>query len=81
MLLLVAYNQFSLKFSISIWAKTGGAAYINKQGNRTVSIVRFGVFQIEEMTMPAIFEDLTTGHLSADYHPALKGSQGDDIPY
>jgi hypothetical protein len=79
MLLLVAYDHFSSKFSIR--AKTGGATYINKQGNRTVSIMRFGVFQIEEITMPATFEDLTTGRLSVDYHPTLKGSQEDDIPY
>ena len=81
MFLLVAYDHFSSKFSNVSWAKSGGAAYIKKQGNRTVSIVRFGVFQIEEVTMPAAFEDLTRGHLFVDYHPALEGSQGEDIPY
>ncbi|KAF8851656.1 hypothetical protein BDZ45DRAFT_808142 [Acephala macrosclerotiorum] len=80
MLLLVAYDHFSSKFQNPIWARTGEAAYTKKQGNRTVSIVRFGIFQIEEITMPAAFEDLTTGYLSAAYHPALEGSQGEDIP-
>ena len=31
--------------------------------------------------MPAAFEDLITGHLFTDFHPALKESQGEDIPY
>lgn len=82
MLLLVAYSQFSPRFLNVSWEKNyGGTTYLKKQGNRTVSIVRFGVFQIEEVTMPAAFEDLTTGYLLADYSPALKGLQGEDIPY
>ena len=80
MLLLVAYDHFSCKFSNLTWARTGRGGYLNKPGNRTVSIVRFGIFQIEEVTMPAAFEDLTTRYLFAEYHPALKGSQGEDIP-
>jgi hypothetical protein len=81
MLLLVAYDHFNSKFQNGSWAKTDGGAYMKKQGNRTVSIVRFGVFQIEEVTMPAAVEDLTNGYLFADYHPALEGSEGEDIPY
>jgi len=83
MLLLVAYDHFNSKFANVTWSRRGGdrPAYMKKQGNRTVSIVRFGVFQIEEVTIPAAFEDLRKGHLFADYHPALNGSQGEDIPY
>lgn len=81
MLLLVAYDHFRCKFDNITWAKRGTCAYINKQGNRTVSIVRFGVFQIEQVTMPAAVEDLTKGYLFAAYHPALGGTEGEDIPY
>ncbi len=31
--------------------------------------------------MPAAFEDLTRGRLFADYHLALNGSKGEDIPW
>ena len=81
MLLLVAYDHFNSKFQNGSWAKTNRGAYMKKQGNRTVSIVRFGVFQIEEVTMPVAVEDLTNGYLFADYHPALEGLEGEDIPY
>lgn len=77
----MAYNHFSCKFVNGIRAKTNRGAHIKKQGNRTVSIVRFGVFQVKEITMPAVVKDLTSGHLFAKYYPALEGSEGEDIPY
>jgi hypothetical protein len=76
MLLLVAYDHFNSRFVNGFRAKTNGGAYMKKQGNRTVSIVRFGVFPIEEITMPAVIEDLTNEYLFAKYHPALEGSEG-----
>jgi hypothetical protein len=85
MLLMVAYDHFNSKFENQTWLRRPGVAYMQKPGhllgNRTVSVVRLGIFQIEEVTMPAAFEDLTRGHLFADYHPALKGSEGEDIPW
>ena len=85
MLLMVAYDHFNSKFENQTWLRRPGVAYIQKPGhmlgNRAVSVVRLGIFQIEEVTMPAAFEDLTRGHLFADYHPALKGSEGEDIPW
>jgi hypothetical protein len=85
MLLMVAYDHFNSKFENQTWKTRPGVAYMQKPGhllgNRTVSIVRLGIFQIEEVTVPAAFEDLKRGHLFADYHPALKGSEGEDIPW
>ncbi|KAL5313956.1 hypothetical protein ACEPPN_018380 [Leptodophora sp. 'Broadleaf-Isolate-01'] len=81
MLLLVAYDHFHSKFSNVTWAKCGVFPYQKKQGNRTVSIVRFGIFQLEQVTMPAAFEDLTKECLYTDYHPVLEGSPGEAIPY
>jgi hypothetical protein len=85
MLLIVAYDHFNSKFENQTWETRPGVAYMQKPGhllrNRTVSIVRFGIFQVEEVTMPTVFEDLKRGHLFADYHPALKGSEGEEIPW
>ncbi|KAK0125478.1 hypothetical protein ONS95_000514 [Cadophora gregata] len=81
MLLLVAYDHFDSMLSNPESQRNYEAAYKKKQGNRTVSIVRFGVFQIEQVTMPAAFEDLTSQYLLTSFHPALKGSQGEAIPY
>ncbi|KAH7407429.1 hypothetical protein BKA64DRAFT_743064 [Cadophora sp. MPI-SDFR-AT-0126] len=81
MLLLVAYDHFHSKFSNFTWAKHGKPDYVNKQGNRTVSIVRFGIFQLEKVTIPASFEDLRTGYLHTDYDLILEGSRGEAIPY
>ncbi|KAG4418038.1 hypothetical protein IFR04_008858 [Cadophora malorum] len=61
MLLLVAYDHFHSKFSNLTWAGRGMSDYVKKQGNRSVSIVRFGIFQLEKVTMPADFNDLRTG--------------------
>jgi hypothetical protein len=74
--LLVAYDHFSSKISNPTWTKGGGGAYLNKQGNRAISIVRFGIFQIEEVTMPIAVEVLTRDYLFAEYHAALQGSLG-----
>ena len=85
MLLMVAYDHFNSKFENYTWTTRPGVAWSQKTenllGNRTVSIVRLGIFQIEEVTMPASFEDLRKGHLFTDFHPALKGSLGEDIPW
>lgn len=43
--------------------------------------MRFGVFQVEEITMPAAIEDLTSVYLFEKYLPALESSEGEDIPY
>lgn len=81
MLLLVAYDHFNGKFSNNREAHRGQLPpYLKKRENRTVSIVRFGTFQLEQVTMPAAFEDLGTGHLHKDYHPALEGTPGEDFP-
>lgn len=80
MLLLVAYEHFSLKFENYTWAHHDYPAYLTKPGNKKVTIVRLGVFQLEEVTMPAAFEDLATGYLYIDSHSDLKGSQGEEIP-
>ncbi|KAH8744472.1 hypothetical protein F5882DRAFT_525926 [Hyaloscypha sp. PMI_1271] len=80
MLLLVAYDHFNSKF-IDIRRGSRKGAYLRKQGNRTVSIVRFGIFQIEEITMPSAVEDMTDTKLFTRFHPALEGTEGKDIPY
>ena len=85
MLLMVAYDHFNSKFKNKTWSTTSGVAYMPKPGhllgNRTVSVVRLGIFQVEEVTMPIAFKDLTNGYLFTDFHPALKGSKGEDIPW
>ncbi|KAH8752159.1 hypothetical protein F5882DRAFT_267742, partial [Hyaloscypha sp. PMI_1271] len=63
MLLLVAYDHFNNKFQNEHTRNFGGGPYMQKPGNRTVSIVRFGIFQIEEITMPAAVEDLQDTYL------------------
>ena len=76
MLILVAYDHFNDCFQ-----DYDGISplYLQKAGNRTVSIVRFGFFKAEEITMPAAVEDLTDTALFAQYHPALEGTAGKDI--
>jgi hypothetical protein len=76
MLILVAYDHFNDCFQ-----DYDGISplYLQKPGNRTVSIVRFGFFKAEEITMPAAVEDLTDTALFAQYHPALEGTAGKDI--
>jgi hypothetical protein len=81
MLLLVAYDHFNNKFQHEHTRNFGGGLYMQKPGNRTVSIVRFGIFQIEEITMPAAVEDLQDTYLLARNHSALEGTEGKDIPY
>jgi hypothetical protein len=82
MLLMVAYDHFQSKFENETRDHTGhGPAYLDKAGNRRVSIVRFGVFQVEEVTMPTSVEELRENYLIANFHPALEGSAGADIPY
>jgi hypothetical protein len=76
MLLLVAYDHFNDCFQHYYGISP---PYLQKQGNRTVSIVRFGFFKVEEITMPAAAEDLTDTTLFAQYHPALEGTAGKDI--
>jgi len=76
MLLLVAYDHFNDCFQHYYGISP---PYLQKQGNRTVSIVRFGFFKVEEITMPAAAEDLTDTALFAQYHPALEGTAGKDI--
>jgi hypothetical protein len=78
MLLLVAYDHFNHCFQNLFW---DSSPYLQKQGNRTVSIVRFGIFKVEQITMPAAVEDLTDTPLVAKYHPALDGTAGEDIKY
>ncbi|KUJ07554.1 uncharacterized protein LY89DRAFT_677771 [Mollisia scopiformis] len=48
------------------------------QGNtRTVSAVLFGLFRVEEITMPAVFDkDLQDVLLIANPHPALRNTEG-----
>ena len=85
MLLMVAYDHFNSKFENQTWLRRPGVAYMQKPGhllgNRIVSVVRLCIFQIEEVTMPAAFEDLARGYLFADYYPVLKGSEGEDVPW
>ena len=85
MLLMVAYDHFNSKFENYTWTTRPGVVWSQKTenllGNRTVSIVRLGIFQIEEVTMPTLFEDLRKGHLFTDFHLVLKGSLGEDIPW
>ena len=53
-----------------------GGPYMQKQGNRTISIVRFGIFQVKEITMPAAAEDLTThifSHDTSQHYRVQKG--------
>lgn len=77
MLLLVAYDHLDDCFTL---AHPPDPPYLQKQGNRTVSIVRFGVFAVEEVTMPAAAEDLTDVRLwLQDQHPALEDTVGKDI--
>ena len=78
MLLLVAYDHFNDSFQTYYRVSS---PYLQKQGNRIVSIVRFGIFKVEEITMPAAAEDLTDTPLFAQYHPALEGRAGKDIKY
>ncbi|KAH8807244.1 hypothetical protein F5884DRAFT_880059 [Xylogone sp. PMI_703] len=78
MLLLVAYDHFNDSFENYYGY---APAYLQKQGNKTVSIVRFGIFKVEEITMPAAAEDLTDTPLVAQYHPTLEGTAGEDIKY
>jgi hypothetical protein len=81
MLLLVAYGHFNIQFENALRKRSRGGPYMQKAGNRTVTIVRFDYFQVEEITMPAAVEDLTDTYLYAEYHPALEGSAGKDVPY
>jgi hypothetical protein len=76
MLLLVAYDHFNDCFQHYDGISH---SYLQKQGNRTVSIVRFGFFKVEEITMPAAAKDLTDTALFTKYHPALEGTVGKDI--
>jgi hypothetical protein len=80
MLLLVAYDHFDDCFQ-NYYGASASSPYLQKQGNRTVSIVRFGIFKVEEITMPAAPRDLTDTRLFAQYHPALEGTAGKDIKY
>ncbi|KAN0102797.1 hypothetical protein V8E51_011110 [Hyaloscypha variabilis] len=43
---------------------------------KTVSIMRFGVFQIEQVTMPAVVKDLINEYLFIAYHLALEATMG-----
>ncbi|KFY33270.1 hypothetical protein V494_07754 [Pseudogymnoascus sp. VKM F-4513 (FW-928)] len=81
MLLLVAYSHFNVQFENSFRKRSRGGPYMQKAGNRTVTIVRFGYFQVEEVTMPAAVEDLTDTYLYADHHPALEASGGKDVSF
>lgn len=80
MLLMVAYDYFCNNFVNTSRRDVHRAARLRRQGDRAVSIVRFGVFQVEEITMPAEIQDLTEGFLDAKFHPALKDSKGENIP-
>ena len=80
MLLLVAYDHLHSKF-LNLRQRISKPAYMQKQGNRTVSIGRFGIFQIEEVTMPLMVEDLTDAKLFTVFHPALDGTEGKHIPF
>jgi hypothetical protein len=73
MLLLVAYDQFNDSFQHYYGISP---PHLQKQENRTVSIVRFGFFKVEEITMSAAAKDLTDTPLLAQYHPALRAQQG-----
>ncbi|RFU28164.1 hypothetical protein B7463_g8177, partial [Scytalidium lignicola] len=78
MLLMVAYDYFNDSFENYYGYSS---PYLQKQGNKTVFIVRFGIFKVEEITMPAAVEDLTDIPLFAQYHPALEGTAGEDLKY
>jgi hypothetical protein len=79
MLLMVAYDHFNSKLENKVRDRNGnGPGYL---GNRTVSIVRFGVFKVEKITMPTTIEDLKSEYLFAEFHPCFEDSAGKDIPY
>ncbi|KAH8662506.1 hypothetical protein BX600DRAFT_499009 [Xylariales sp. PMI_506] len=75
MLLLVAYDHLNSHF-----IKNARVGYLQKQGNRSVTIIRFGEFQVEKITMPAAVEDVKDELLLAEDHPALVGTAGEAIP-
>lgn len=56
MLLLVAYDHFNVHFENASRKRSRGAPYMQKAGNRTVTIVRFGHFQVEEIISTLIGE-------------------------
>lgn len=78
MLLMVAYDHFNHNFEDGY---NGHNPNGQKKGNRTVSIVRFGVFKVEQITMPAALEDLTHRNLWTDGDPTLNGTPGEDLKY
>ncbi|KAL2072839.1 hypothetical protein VTL71DRAFT_12182 [Oculimacula yallundae] len=81
MLLLVAFDHFNCKFCNDTWYEQMSQATGTKpRGGRTVTIVRFGHFQLEQASMPTDFSELKEGYIFTDYHPALEGSRGEDIP-
>lgn len=80
MLLLVAYDVSISKFANFERHGRDHPSYL-KEGIRTVSIVRFGVFHVEEIIMPVAVENLKRGHIVANYHSALVGTEGENIPY
>jgi len=78
MLLLVAYEHFNHCFQSSSGPLP---LHMQKQANRTVSIVRFGIFQVEQVTIPAAIEDLTHAPLATKSHPTLEDTAGKDIQH
>ena len=82
MLLMVAYDHFNGKIENGPRQSNPlGPEYMPNQDNRTVSIIRFGVFHVEQITMPSQLSDLKTDLLFAEFHPAFADSMGKWIPY
>lgn len=80
MLSLVAYEHFNHCFQSNLGRSGSSSSYQSpKQGSRTVSIVRFGVFQVEEVTFPTAIEELKDAPLLAQSHPALEDTAGEDL--
>jgi hypothetical protein len=75
MLLLVAYDHLSHYFE----GPPIRQPYMQKQGNRTATIVRFGEFLAKEITLPAAVEDLADTYIYSEDHPALAGTAGKDM--
>jgi hypothetical protein len=78
MLLLVAYDQSNTLFSHQDCVPE---SYLQNPGHRTVSIIRLNSFQVDQVVLPAAFEDARLGNIYHRFHPALEGTKGEDISY
>ncbi|KAL2067658.1 hypothetical protein VTL71DRAFT_15754 [Oculimacula yallundae] len=87
MCLLVGYEHMITKFTNGD-ESYGFGRYLYKTDSpgpqaRKVTVILFGVFRVEEITMPSNIEDTESGLLPINIHPSLKDTDQEhfDIPH